>query len=102
MIVHVLRQDVGRVADLGTDRGGGIPSPLADRTERSHMTLVDVLEVLRTDAGVADRSPRGAVRVTGRDAVSFLQALLSADLDTVADGEGAHSLLLSPQGKLDV
>ena len=40
--------------------------------------------------------------VTGPDALSFLQALVSADLDAVADGEGVHSLLLTPQGKLDV
>jgi folate-binding protein YgfZ len=42
------------------------------------------------------------VLVTGPDAWSYLQSLVSADLDTVGDGEGAHSLLLTPQGKLDV
>ncbi len=51
---------------------------------------------------VVDRSPRGAVRVAGADATSFLQSLVSQDLEGVADGEGAHSLLLTPQGKLDV
>jgi folate-binding protein YgfZ len=66
------------------------------------MTPVDELEVLRTGAGVVDRSDRGAVLVTGPDAVSFLQALVSADLDPVVDGQGARSLLLTPHGKLDV
>ena len=51
---------------------------------------------------VVDRSDRGFVLVTGPDAFSFLQALVSADLDAVADGEAVHSLLLTPQGKLDV
>ena len=40
--------------------------------------------------------------VTGPDAFSFLQALVSADLDPVVDGQGARSLLLTPHGKLDV
>jgi folate-binding protein YgfZ len=36
----------------------------------------------------------------GPDARSFLQALVSQDLDPLAPGAGAHSLLLTPQGKL--
>jgi tRNA-modifying protein YgfZ len=51
---------------------------------------------------VVDRSPRGLVVVTGPDATSFLQSLLSQDLDPLADGDDAPVLLLSPQGKLVV
>lgn len=68
----------------------------------SAMSLRDELHTLRTSAGVVDRSDRGAVLVTGPDAWSYLQNLVSADLDVVGDGEGVHSLLLTPQGKLDV
>jgi tRNA-modifying protein YgfZ len=50
----------------------------------------------------ADRSPRGLVVVSGADASSFLQSIVSQDLDPISDGGGAHSLMLSPQGKLDV
>jgi tRNA-modifying protein YgfZ len=63
------------------------------------------LELLREPpAGgvIVDRSDRGFVDVTGTDALSFLQALVSADLDPLADGDAAVSLLLHPQGKLDV
>jgi tRNA-modifying protein YgfZ len=66
------------------------------------MTPTDELALLHTSAGVVDRSDRGAVLVTGPDAFSFLQALVSADLDPVVDGQGARSLLLTPHGKLDV
>lgn len=66
------------------------------------MSLNDELDALRNAAGAVDRSDRGAVLVTGPDAWSYLQSLVSADLDTVGDGEGVHSLLLTPQGKLDV
>jgi folate-binding protein YgfZ len=51
---------------------------------------------------LADRPDHGAVVVAGPDATAFLQSLLSQDLDGIADGEGARSLLLTPQGKLDV
>jgi folate-binding protein YgfZ len=44
----------------------------------------------------------GAVIVRGPDATSFLQSLVSQDLDPLTDGNGAHSLLLSPQGKLEI
>ena len=52
-------------------------------------------------AALVDRSARGAVLVDGPDALKFLQSLLSQDLDTLEDGQGAHALLLQPQGKLD-
>jgi folate-binding protein YgfZ len=45
---------------------------------------------------------RDLVVVRGRDATSFLQSLVSQDLDALAVGTSAHSLLLQPQGKLIV
>lgn len=54
------------------------------------------MSVVTTDAA------RDLVVVSGSDAISFLQSLLSQDLDQIADGQGAHTLLLTPQGKLDV
>jgi folate-binding protein YgfZ len=57
---------------------------------------------MSNEAGaVLARPPREVVVVTGADALSFLQSLVSQDLDAVGDGEGAHTLLLTPQGKLD-
>jgi folate-binding protein YgfZ len=44
---------------------------------------------------------RDLVVVSGPDTFSFLQSLVSQDLDTVADGGWTHSLLLTPQGKID-
>jgi folate-binding protein YgfZ len=66
------------------------------------MNVATEVAALQEVAGVVDRSERGAVLVTGPDAWSFLQSLVSADLDAVGPCEGAHSLLLTPQGKLDV
>jgi hypothetical protein len=55
-----------------------------------------------TELVAFDRSPWGLVVVSGSDATSFLQAIVSQDLDPVDDGETVASLLLHPQGKLDV
>src|SRR4051794_37623756 len=60
------------------------------------------LTALREGRAWVDRSDRGFVTVAGPDTFSFLQALVSADLDPLADGDAVHSLLLAPQGKLDV
>lgn len=66
------------------------------------MNDAEQLEALHHGGGLVDRSNRGFVLVTGDDARSFLQALVSADLDPLPTGSGAPSLLLTPQGKLDV
>jgi folate-binding protein YgfZ len=53
-----------------------------------------------TTATVYERPGAGVVEVHGPDTFSFLQSLVSQDLDGLADGESARSLLLQPQGKL--
>ena len=51
---------------------------------------------------VLARVDRDVVAVWGPDATTFLQSLLSQDLDPVAVGGTAHALLLEPKGKLVV
>lgn len=51
---------------------------------------------------VVDRSPHGLVVVSGDDATTFLQSLVSQDLDPIEQGGSARSMLLTPQGKLGV
>ena len=43
----------------------------------------------------------GLVWATGPDAVSFLQGILSQDIEALAPGEVARSFLLEPRGKLN-
>ena len=45
---------------------------------------------------------RDVVRVSGPDTWPFLQSLLSQDVEGLADGERRPTLLLTPQGKVDV
>jgi folate-binding protein YgfZ len=53
-------------------------------------------------SSVVARVDRDVVAVWGPDATTFLQSLLSQDLDPVAVGGSAHALLLEPRGKLVV
>ena len=53
-------------------------------------------------AFVVDRSPHGLLVVSGDDATTFLQSLVSQDLDAIEQGGSARSMLLTPQGKLGV
>ncbi len=43
---------------------------------------------------------RGIVRVGGEDAASFLQGLLTNDVETLAGGHARYAALLTPQGKI--
>ncbi len=43
---------------------------------------------------------RGVVRVSGDDARSFLDGLISASMERVAPGRAIHAALLTPQGKI--
>ena len=45
---------------------------------------------------------RALVRLSGADAESLLQRLITTDMDDVALGEAGYGALLSPQGKIIV
>jgi tRNA-modifying protein YgfZ len=51
-------------------------------------------------AMIADLKSRALVRVSGPDWRSFLQGLLTQDVETLAAGEARFAALLTPQGKL--
>ena len=43
---------------------------------------------------------RGVLRVAGEDAASFLQGLLTNDVESLEVGEARYAALLTPQGKI--
>jgi len=49
-----------------------------------------------------DTARRDRVTVTGPDTWTFLQSLLSQDVDGMTEGERRMTMLLTPQGKVDV
>ena len=43
---------------------------------------------------------RSVLEIAGEDRVSFLQGLVTSDVESLAEGEGRFAGLLSPQGKI--
>ncbi len=43
---------------------------------------------------------RGVIKIDGEDAASFLQGLLTNDVERLAEGEARYAALLTPQGKI--
>ena len=57
---------------------------------------------VRRTAGLVDRRDHGVLEVTGRDRATFLHALLSNDVKSLAAGQGCAATLLDIHGKVQV
>jgi folate-binding protein YgfZ len=55
---------------------------------------------LRTGAGLFDASARGVVQLTGLDRVSFLQGMVTQDVEGLAEGAVVDAALLTPKGAM--
>ncbi len=64
------------------------------------MLRIPEYESLRESAGIVDRSDRGVVRLDGADRRSFLQGLLTNDIQALAPGGACYAALLTPQGRM--
>ena len=56
--------------------------------------------VLRDGAGLIDRRSRGRLELTGPDRRSYLQGLLTNDIEALNPGTGCYAALLTPQGRM--
>jgi len=56
--------------------------------------------IIADGAGWIERTDRGRLRFDGADRISFLHALLSNDVATLAPGGGTFALYLTPQGRM--
>jgi tRNA-modifying protein YgfZ len=64
------------------------------------MSLQDDYRVLRQGAGIVDRSGRGRLTITGADRRSYLQGLLSNDIEALVEGSGCYATYLTAQGRM--
>ena len=55
---------------------------------------------LRERAGILERSDRGRLRLTGADRRSYLQGLLTNDIEALGAGTGCYAALLTAQGRM--
>jgi folate-binding protein YgfZ len=59
-------------------------------------------EAVRHGVGLVDRRAWGVLEATGRDRATFLNALLSNDVKSLAPGQGCPATLLDVHGKVQV
>src|SRR3954469_6467168 len=57
-------------------------------------------ERLREAVGLVDRSARGKLRLTGAEAVDYLQGQVTNDIEALAPGSGCYAALLTHKGKM--
>jgi tRNA-modifying protein YgfZ len=57
-------------------------------------------DALRTGAGLVDRSHTGRLLVVGADRRSYLQGLLTNDIEALSAGTGCYTALLTAQGRM--
>jgi tRNA-modifying protein YgfZ len=57
-------------------------------------------ELLHDAAGVVDRSYRGKLRLTGGEAVDYLQGQVTNDVAGLEPGAGCYATLLTPKGQI--
>jgi folate-binding protein YgfZ len=57
-------------------------------------------EAARSRAGLVGRADRGRIVVSGKDAASYLQGLLTNDIVALAAGEGCYAAYLTAQGRM--
>ena len=66
----------------------------------SYSNLDDEVGAVRTAAGVIDLSDRMKVRVAGPDRVSFLQGVVTQDIEALKPGQRTYALTLNAKGKV--
>jgi folate-binding protein YgfZ len=57
-------------------------------------------QAARRGAAFVDRSSRGRILVRGRDRASYLQGLLTNDIEALKAGGGCYAAYLTPQGRM--
>src|SRR5258706_15363893 len=60
----------------------------------------DAYATARHRAVLLDRSDRGRIVLSGTDRASYLQGLLTNDIQALRAGQGCYSAYLTPQGRM--
>lgn len=64
------------------------------------MFSLDGYKAVTSGGGIVRRSDRGVLSVTGRDRATWLQGLLTNDVESLKPGEQQYAAYLTPQGRM--
>jgi folate-binding protein YgfZ len=63
-------------------------------------SLADDCAAIRTRSGIGAIGPRRQIAVAGKDRASYLQGLLTNDIQALVAGSGCYAAWLTPQGRM--
>ncbi len=66
----------------------------------SYQTSLDGYRAIREHAATGDIALRGQIALSGKDRASYLQGLLTNDIQALAAGTGCYAAWLTPQGRM--
>jgi folate-binding protein YgfZ len=64
------------------------------------MMLQDEYRAIREGAALVTGAPRARIAVSGKDRASYLQGLLTNDIQALGPGSGCYAAWLTPQGRM--
>ena len=76
------------------------PDDAALRASAEAALRVSAEAALREGAAIGSISPRAQIAVAGPDRATYLQGLLTNDIQALAEGSGCYAAWLSPQGRM--
>jgi len=88
--------------DLHAAAGATFVTPCGIELPESYGDPAAEYEAVRQGAGLVDHGNMGVLEVTGRDRASFLHAMLSNDVKSLAPGQGCRAAFLDVHGKVQV
>lgn len=80
--------------------GATFASPGAETAVLRYGDPAGEARAARIGCGLVDRSGRGKLCVAGADRVTFLQGMVTNDVNALAPGGGCYAAILTPKGKL--
>lgn len=66
----------------------------------SYQTSLEQDRAIREHAAIGTVAPRGQIAVSGKDRATYLQGLLTNDIQTLTAGQGCYAAWLTPQGRM--
>lgn len=88
--------------DLHAAAGATFITPCGIELPDSYGDPAAEYAAVRRAAGLVDHGNMGVLEVTGRDRASFLHAMLSNDVKSLAPGQGCRAAFLDVHGKVQV
>ncbi|MBI1846155.1 MAG: aminomethyl transferase family protein [Candidatus Rokubacteria bacterium] len=88
--------------DLHAAAGARFGSPCGVELPLDYGDAAAEYEAVRRGVGLLDHGDCGVLEVTGRDRATFLHAMLSQDVKSLAPGQGAAAAFLDIHGKVQV